>query len=60
MTAHLDWSNRRHWQAGEAGRCIYCGDWTPLVDTGGRPAHKSCAEHRIDELLEQKRRGRGR
>lgn len=50
----LDWTDPKHWKAGKAGRCIYCGGWTPLVDKGNRPAHKCCAEHAIDMLLTRK------
>ncbi len=50
----LDWSDPLHWKAGRAGRCVYCGEWTPLVDNGNRPAHKTCVEHAIDVLRARK------
>ena len=51
---NLDWSDPRHWRAGVASPCIYCGQWTPLVDKADRPAHKLCVEHAIDVIAARK------
>lgn len=50
----LDWTDPRHWKAGIARRCRYCGLWTPLLDRAGRPAHKLCVEHAIDVIAARK------
>jgi len=55
VATNLDWSDPRHWRGGRAQRCIYCAGWTPLVDKADRPAHKTCAEHRVDEILAQRK-----
>ncbi len=54
MTTNLDWSDPCHWQDGKARKCRYCGQWTPLVDSAGRPAHKACVEHAIDIIRARK------
>jgi hypothetical protein len=43
----LDWSGRdgvRHWGGGQARSCRSCHQPAFLVDDGGRPQHKVCAE----------------
>jgi len=50
----LDWSDRSHWGGGRALKCRYCGHWTPLLDSAGRPAHKTCVERAIDALKVRK------
>jgi len=52
----LDWSASSHWQAGAAQPCRYCQQWTPLLDSAGRPAHKLCAEKAIDAIRARKER----
>jgi len=54
VTTNLDWSDRRHWGDGRARECVHCGQWTPLLDSAGRPAHKQCVEHAIDLIRARK------
>ncbi|MGC5543666.1 hypothetical protein ACPYPE_23635 [Streptomyces griseus] len=39
----LDWGSSSHWSS-EARPCRYCARATNLLDEGGVPAHKTCAE----------------
>jgi len=55
VKAALDWSDPRHWRAGTAQPCRYCQQWTPLLDSAGRPAHKLCAEKAIDAIRARRR-----
>jgi hypothetical protein len=56
VTTTLDWSDPKHWRDGRALPCMYCGEWTPLLDNAGRPAHKTCTERVVDELRARQRR----
>lgn len=39
----LDWRGPEHWSWTDMP-CRYCGFDTPLRDSKGKPAHKTCAE----------------
>ncbi len=52
----IDWSDPIHWRNGAARKCRWCGLWTPLLDSAGRPAHKRCVEHAIDVLMARRRK----
>lgn len=40
----LDWRNASHWGGGKKRLCQYCGKPSLLLDEGGQPAHKVCAD----------------
>lgn len=43
----LDWRSGTHWNGGRKAPCVHCSKPTLLLDDGGQPAHKVCAEAAI-------------
>jgi hypothetical protein len=50
----LDWSDSTHWNRGKQAACVHCSRPALLLDGGGRPAHKTCAEAVLAALINQR------